>query len=703
MHREASDETADRMAQRWAAYASAINDYYDSFAQWNNVTQALDALGILRDDEEYAKFAAPLAETPRLVLDALRGTSLKRKEDVSNAIAALAGPSRADPRVDYLRRLLLNANGRSDEALAGLPQPPEGPDERLAYFGFLLDINHKLRANATRTSDAACLFIEAVGGLAESDGFSRAETALMLASLGGSISESLADDGQVGAGRKVLQKYATGGLPREDLAGAIAAVNEGFPVTTAVFAGCCQVLEAMCIHTDSYAEAIDVMQSELASTPGSGREAILSRIADFAALTGDREAVAGAVEFARANDVRAIAAQYDGIGGRLEDQSLAHKFIPGIIGVRTHWTTPMWEPQEFGPCLVNSTRILFDFWGRKLNQDEVVKGYAAARRKAPGSHAFVIEFFKAQGMDVQYFAPSERAARAILDCDVPIFLLHQASGGGYTSGHASVIFGYDDRVRKIFLRESGESGEARIPYDDLCECDAMIVVGPPANVAKVRERAGSCATATPPRPFSQNEIEALRAGDAALEYWACWTNAFLAGDAGHVEDFISWGERARGIRRPRTSLLDEKLASALLSQDKPEKALQYVRGGLEIDPDSLVLSYFHAQIRGRLYRGSKESIDPALALELLAVTDRMESTDPAYPDTYYLRGRIALAARRKELALTSFQRYLNHYRGTGIEYRQRNLPLYSEVVEQVSTLRRELLEKALFDSPPGAN
>jgi tetratricopeptide (TPR) repeat protein len=703
IHREASDESAVEMTARWAESAAVIGDYYDSFSPWTAVVQGLDAGGILRDDAKYTQFAACLDETPRLVLDALRATALKHKGDAKRAVQALATPAQSDLRADLLRRRLLASTGSAEAALAGLGDPPRDMDLRLAYLGFLLDMCNELRADARRAADAACSFIEAVGALGETEGFGPGETGLIRAGLAESISDSLADDGQVDAARLVLERSATGGVSRANIAATLAEVGEKFPVHRAVFAANCKALETMYIHADRYAEAIGAMESELASTSGAGREAVLARIVDFAALTGDSAAVERALSFARDNGLAGFVEKYGGIQEKLQDPRLARRLIRGVAGVRTRWNKPIWEPQGFGPCIVNSTRIVHDFWGRKVRQEEVVEGLAKARTTTQGSHGFIVEYFKSAGLDIQYFAPSIQTARAVLDRDVPIFLLHQRTVGGYSGGHVSVVFGYDDRVGKVFLRESDGAGEARIAYDDLCECDAIVVIGPAVRVDQARSDAAAYKTDTPPKPLSEDDIKALSGLDGTLEYWACWTNGTLSGESDHMNDFISWTERARRVRRPQTSVLDERLVHVLLAKGDSEKAMKYVLDGLEIDPASLALSYCYALIKGKLYEGSRVRIEPALADELIAVTAKMESTDPAYPETYYLRGRIALASGRKELALTSFQRYLNRYRKTGKEYKQENLSTYREISGQVSTLRRELLENALFDGTAATN
>ena len=96
-------------------------------------------------------------------------------------------------------------------------------------------------------------------------------------------------------------------------------------------------------------------------------------------------------------------------------------------------------------------------------------------------------------------------------------------------------------------------------------------------------------------------------------------------------------EQALQVRPPKDVNFYEHLAQCCLKEKATTQGLTYIQQGLALEGRSLRLLTWHVEARAGMDQAGGE-LAPALAKELLAITDKMQAVNPEYPYAYFLRG-----------------------------------------------------------------
>jgi len=422
------------------------------------------------------------------------------------------------------------------------------------------------------------------------------------------------------------------------------------------------LLASLHLSSDQYSEALSAMKKQLAKSEGHERREVMSRILDYSALVDDWDTVQQYLNEPKHKSIDSFYEQYRvALEFSRQNSNIDHR----ILNVPAHFLLDKtdWRQWEgFGPCATGSAFSVTQFWKRTVQYAGILADFSKSRGGGKTPLTTLEEYLGSHNLALVYVAPTRTAIVDFLSKGVPLILLNTTLVNGLTFRHASVVYAFDDRLRKVFCRNSSDSGESRLLYTELPEVKILAAVVPRSQMQDVIS--GKLKNLVIPSRWevlTPDSISKLSSIDPMLKYWSYRHNGDAQLKREDATSCINWYEKCIGIKEPSSVAFYEDLSLACLYNKQEEKGIKYLGIGLKKEPRSLLLLRYKIQVQIDI-ASKTGKFDSALGRKLLALTDEMEVINPDYPFTYFLRGDLYVGAMKDhESAITAFQLYLEKY------------------------------------------
>lgn len=639
---------------------------YDNDRVWSQIFVGLrDKTGALPKPGEWADISRSVFADGRLraVLDWMYYQSCGETKTAQEALRTLVPTEADDPRFDLFRRELLVRAGLARDAALGLGPPPTDPYGRVFHYKFRL-----MQAENTPEGDigqAAHGFRVAIVDSMRLAGVSEPDCETARNSLARSLANRCLTRMNMASAAKVLEADRAS-LDAKNL----------------------QMLAAIHLHMGNAIGFRACVREQLAHAQGAGRESALNRFLSHAVFAEDWNAIE---ELTASPGLTVEEARL--ATDRLQLKNAADLPRHGIRAVPGQLVASWLEPWQFdllGPCAEASAYSVLRFRGWRGSYKEFSRTLQAMRAEGEHPMATIARKAREEGLDVLYLAPLPDVLIKLVGEDHPLILTGTTEIEGVTLGHASVVTGFDSRLREVFLLDNSEEGEARINYDDLCDARVLVLVARPEVVRNAAKELNAYSVPPPWDIAEPIDPTRIALADPSLRYWLCR----LSGDALRKRDragALGFYEQALKLRTPQDVAFYGTVSNLYLEEGRFQDALTTVGKGLEVDARSLELLGRYVEVR-MTYALQHNVLNATLAEQLLDVTRQMEGINPGYAYTFFLRGDIFIRGSRFDQAFAAFQQYLDKWSTMGDGQKEFTIRQYRTALGGIEVCRR-----ALFD------
>jgi hypothetical protein len=652
----------------WLAAAAV---FYDNPRIWQNVLLTLDRFGV-HEQEAIDALAKTLPDHVRPVFYYYYHRHSNR---VDLAVAALAGLDRfttTDLRLRLCRDHLLVSDGRTVDSLARSPTGPMDFYERLLFQNLRVTYHEHNQWQEPN-------FVNAY------EGFLSVLT---------EATQSLLDPNEVAANRNYLWgRWATNMATNWSIRQAIRLLEghqDSLSDTNL------SLLTGFYLSVNDRQNAIRQMEEAAKRVP-EPRARLVQAILDYALLADDRETFQRWLSKARGWQIDSVVQEYPNSSQLLERPAGDAQKVLSLLAYPSFEAEDWRQWTNFGPCAYASVSSVLEYWKKDIPYGEVKKALNQLAVESAGSSlARLLGYLRKNDLRATFLAPSRTVATHLLSHGIPILLVGTRLGEGIFFGHISVVYAHDDRIQRLFLKDSSEiTQERRLPCGGLFGETAFLVAVPRGSRAErdVQDLDPFEISAWD-EPLSDERIQKLTQQDPLLAWWARRYNADLLD---HRQDArcVAQYEKCLEERQPTNACFYRQLAEACLTQGDRGKAMEYIQRGLAMEPESLELLALSVQVTaGPPWEDYKA--DAAQTGRLLETTRAMEKVNSAYPLTYFLRGDIyarGFRMQRKQETLTAFQRFLETYEVMNETWKRAHVAQRDHAVRTVQLCRRALAER----------
>ena len=618
-------------------WLAAAKVYYDNWMLWANVMLLLKRHGLCESQSQISRFAAVLDEKTRHIFYCYYYDFIGQREKAIEALRSLSACVGDDRRLDLCRRNMFLIMGRPSDAVKELKDAPPDDYHKVLYYLLWLDYWDQMGWPANAVDH--CI------GLMEV--------------LSDTCADVLESEERRANDNYLVAQWAERFLRSQKTQNAVALlearVNNLDPNNLARLA-------ELYIGSKRYVRAIRTMEKELALTASDRRRNVIKKILDYAVLSDQASTVRHYLKTAENEGMTDIAAEYSRV---LDSQVTAGCPNRCILDVPGHYRPGDrdWRRwRDLGPCAAGSAFSILEFWQLNSNYELVAKDLSSATVEEGQFPVEVLgQYLQGKGLAVVYVAPTEDAAVTLLCNGIPVILVGTTFIEGLNFGHAGILYAYDHHLRKFFVRNVPEGLEDRISGANLFECTVLIGAAPPPRLTPVvTGRLKELVIPSVSRLLCAARIEELAKADPMLRWWAYKHNGDVLFGRRDV-NCIDYYEKCLALKEPTTAVVYEKLVGACLRSSRENEARRYITLGLQKQPQSLLLLRFEIESRiNAALAGSGLKRD--LAGELLQLTHKMQTVNPDYPYTYFLRGDIyARGMADREHTINAFRVFLEKY------------------------------------------
>jgi hypothetical protein len=353
--------------------------------------------------------------------------------------------------------------------------------------------------------------------------------------------------------------------------------------------------------------------------------------------------------------------------------------------------------QHVDACAIQSIYSVLDFWKVQNNDYNDIKTSfkeANAKEKYDAIKG-ITSYLESRKFKAYLLPPVSGVMKQIIDANVPIILFDTRTAHGINSGHVSVIYGYDD-LQNLFLLKDTQSTvcESTVPYDDIFEVRNILAVVPDDKGVNIAGLSNLDALDKIARKdvLNQDDIAMLDKIDSILNYWSYFHNGQYLHDQNDINDSIVTLEKALSFRKPHNNLIYQFLGELCQSRHENQKALEYIKTGLELKP---TLSLFVQKIDNEMALVGKDGkVSQAQIKEWLKITDDMQAINPDFPITYFILGDIfAKYTTNYDVVFNAFAQYIEKYSYMNSSWQQKYNPHYEHAQRAIALCKKTIRSK----------